>query len=119
MTIERLNDIKERVARTSDEPLVVGVKIPKDAPDSIGTVCVTYADHPLGRLPEGVPCITVATCGPENDEKSVNDAHLFAHARKDLVTLIAEVERLQAFAELACKLYPALSGEWEAMREGV
>jgi hypothetical protein len=33
--------------------------------------------------------------------------------------LIAEVERLQAFANLACKLYPALSGEWEAMREGV
>lgn len=34
-------------------------------------------------------------------------------------SLIAEVERLQAFADLACKLYPALSYEWEAMREGV
>ncbi len=33
--------------------------------------------------------------------------------------LIAEVERLQAFAELACKLYPALSCEWEAMEEGI
>lgn len=38
---------------------------------------------------------------------------------KDPSQLIAEVERLQAFADLACKLYPALSGEWEAMREGV
>lgn len=37
---------------------------------------------------------------------------------KESSELIAEVERLQAFAELACKLYPALAGEWEAMEEG-
>lgn len=34
-------------------------------------------------------------------------------------SLIAEVERLQAFADLACNLYPVLSYEWEAMEEGV
>lgn len=28
-------------------------------------------------------------------------------------------QKLQAFTDLACKLYPALSGEWEAMREEV
>lgn len=38
---------------------------------------------------------------------------------KECRELIAEVERLQAFAELACKLYPALSCEWEAMEEGI